>query len=135
MQPHPDPSQYQPPQVDPYAQTQFVNQVPQPQYVQPQYVQPQMQTVVMPTGGAQMVMTPQGMVMVGKPQGDGLITAAYVLAVCSLILSPLFCGLPAFICAVIAMAQGHPKGGGALAASIICPIIGFFIAMMILGAL
>ncbi|MDP6865151.1 MAG: hypothetical protein QGG96_07075 [Candidatus Poseidoniaceae archaeon] len=130
MQPHPDPSQYYPPQVDPYAQTQFVHQNPQPQYVQPQ-----MQTVVMPTAGAQMVMTPQGMVMVGKPQGDGLITAAYILAICSLIISPLFCGLPAFICAVIAMSQGHPKGGGALAASLICPVIGFIIAMLLLGAL
>ena len=70
-----------------------------------------------------------------KPPNDGLITAVYVLSALSLIISPLFCGLPAFICAIIAVTQNHPKGVQALIISIVCPIIGLVIAMVFLSAL
>ena len=75
------------------------------------------------------------MMMVQPEHNDGLITAVYVLSACSLILSPLFCGLPAFICAIIAVTQNHPKGVQALIVSIVCPIIGVVIAMLLFGAM
>ena len=77
----------------------------------------------------------QQVLVMEKPPNDGLITAVYVLSACSLILSPLFCGLPAFICAIIAVTQNHPKGVQALIISIVCPIIGVVIAMLVVGAL
>ena len=77
----------------------------------------------------------QQVLVMEKPHNDGLITAVYVLSVCSLLISPLFCGLPAFICAIIAVTQNHPKGVQALIISIVCPIIGVVIAMLIFGAM
>ena len=77
----------------------------------------------------------QQVLVMEKPPNDGLITAVYVLSACSLILSPLFCGLPAFICAIIAITQNHPKGVQALIISIVCPIIGVVIAMVLFGAM
>ena len=77
----------------------------------------------------------QQVLVMEKPHNDGLITAVYVLSVCSLLISPLFCGLPAFICAIIAVTQNHPKGVQALIISIVCPIIGVGIAMLIFGAM
>ena len=77
----------------------------------------------------------QQVLVMEKPHNDGLITAVYVLSVCSLLISPLFCGLPAFICAIIAVTQNHPKGVQALIISIVCPIIGVVIAMLIVGAM
>ncbi|MCH2638084.1 MAG: hypothetical protein MKZ56_06965 [Candidatus Thalassarchaeum sp.] len=77
----------------------------------------------------------QQVLVMEKPPNDGLITAVYVLSACSLILSPLFCGLPAFICAIIAITQNHPKGVRALIISIVCPIIGVVIAMLLFGAM
>ncbi len=75
------------------------------------------------------------MVMVQPEHNDNLITAVWILSACSLIISPLFCGLPAFICAIIALTQNHPKGVQALIVSIVCPIIGVVIAIVVLGSL
>jgi hypothetical protein len=85
----------------------------------------------------QMVMGPLGqqVMVMQEPQSDGLIIAVYILSACSLIISPLLCGLPAFICAIIALAQNHPKGMQALIVSIVCPIIGFVIAIVVMSAL
>ena len=77
----------------------------------------------------------QQVLVMEKPPNDGLIPAVYVLSACALILSPLFCGLPAFICAIIAITQNHPKGEQALIISIVCPIIGVVIAMVLFGAM
>jgi len=43
--------------------------------------------------------------------------------------------LPAVICAIIAVTQNHPKGVQALIISIVCPIIGIVIAIIIVGAM
>ncbi len=85
----------------------------------------------------QMVVGPHGqqVLVMQKPQSDGLIIAVWILSACSLIISPLFCGLPAIICAVIALTQNHPKGMQALIVSIVCPIIGIVIAIVVMGAL
>ncbi|MEC8927268.1 MAG: hypothetical protein VYB17_03315 [Candidatus Thermoplasmatota archaeon] len=85
----------------------------------------------------QMVIVAHGqqVLVMEKPHNDGLITAVYILSAMSLIISPLFCGLPAFICAIIAITQNHPKGVQALIISIVCPIIGIIIAMVFLSAL
>ncbi len=95
------------------------------------------QQVVVGQQQSQMVIGPHGqqVYVMQKPQGDGLIIAVWILSACSLILSPLFCGLPAIICAVIALTQNHPKGMQALIVSIVCPIIGIVIAIVVMGAL
>ena len=68
------------------------------------------------------------------PPSDGLITATYILAASSLIISPFCCGGLAIICAIIAIAQGHPKGITALIVAIVLPLISFFITLMLLGS-
>jgi hypothetical protein len=84
----------------------------------------------------QMVMGPYGqqVLVMQKPQGDGLIIAVWILSACSIIISPLFCGIPAVICAIIALSQNHPKGMQALIVSIVCPIIGIGIVILIMFA-
>lgn len=95
------------------------------------------QQVIVGQQQPQMVIGPHGqqVYVMQKPQSDGLIIAVWILSACSLIISPLFCGIPAIICAVIAMTQNHPKGVQALIVSIVCPIIGIGISIAILFAL
>ncbi len=70
-----------------------------------------------------------------KAPNDGLIIATWILSACSVIISPLFCGLPAIICAIIAVAQNHPKGIQALVVSIVFPIIGLIVGVVAIGIL
>ena len=95
------------------------------------------QQVIVGQQQPQMVIGPHGqqVYVMQKPQSDGVIIAVWILSACSLIISPLFCGFPAIICAVIAMTQNHPKGVQALIVSIVCPIIGIGISIVILVAL
>ena len=115
------------------------NETAQAGYVPPQQILTGQipQQVIIGQQQPQMMMGPHGqqVYVMQKPQSDGLITAAYILSVCSLIISPLFCGLPAVICAIIAVTQNHPKGVQALIISIVCPIIGIVIAIIIVGAM
>ena len=104
------------------AQQTIIGQIP---LQVPQAQQPQV--VIGPYG--------QPVYVMQKPQSDGLIIAVWILSDCSIIISPLFCGIPAVICAIIAITQNHPKGMQALIVSIVCPIIGIMIAIVIVFAL
>ena len=70
-----------------------------------------------------------------NPPNDGLITATYILSVCALLISPLFCGLPALVCALIAIGQNHPKGVQALVICILCSLAGLVFGMVLFASM
>jgi|TARA_Y100000992_G_scaffold79048_1_gene50129 hypothetical protein len=88
-----------------------------------------MQPMTQPNQQVQYVMVQQQ-----KPPSDALITAVYILSVCALLLSPLFCGLPGIICALVSANQGHKKANTALVVCIVCSVVGWIFGMMVYEA-